>query len=83
MNNYYKYKPKSKEINSRKVEFVKQMLNKKRDERFTFRLPAELIEKLNQESKPSNIIIELLAEKYYTDSFEYNPEEWKEETAEW
>ena len=65
-------------MTNRDADFVEQMLNKKRNSRFSLRLPGELETRLNEEIKPANVIIKLLAE-HYGETFEYDLKEWREE----
>ncbi len=79
MDEYYKYSRKTKQTDSAKTDFVRQMLDKERDEKFTLRLPKKLKDKLKQENKPANIIIELLANRFYEPEYDYDEEAWAEE----
>lgn len=82
MTKYYKYNRKSKNMDNRNADYVGQMLNKKRDGRFALRLPGELETRLNEEDKPANVVIKLLAE-HYGEPFDYDPKDWEEETKNW
>ena len=83
MSEFYKYNRKTNHSDIKTDDFVRQMLDNDRDEKYSFRLPSELKEKLEQEKKPANILIMLLAKHYYP-SFNnfYNHEEWEEEIKE-
>lgn len=83
MSEFYKYRQNSKQLGFGKAEFVKQMLNTQRDETFGCRLPKKLKDKLNQENRPANIVIELLAQYYYSSTSTYDQEAWEEEIKEW
>ena len=84
MSKYYKYRRKTQHPDSRRVEFVRQMLDKERDAKFSFRLPSELKESLISEDKPSNLFIEFLANRYYkTELTEEERRQWEKEVEEW
>jgi hypothetical protein len=83
MDNYYKYRTKIEQTNPDKEMFVGQMLDTKRDNKFSFRLPACLKQKLENEPKSANILIKFLAEKYFIQESIYDKETWEEETKDW
>lgn len=74
MDNYCKNRTKTGQINPDKEMFVGQMLDTKRDNKFSFRLPACLKQKLENEPKPANILIKFLAERYFIQEFIYDKE---------
>ena len=84
MNEFYKYTRKTNHSDNTRDDFVRQMLDNDRDDKYSFRLPNTLKEKLSKEKKPANILVRLLAEYYYP-SFNspYNKEAWEEETKDW
>jgi hypothetical protein len=80
MDEFYKYNRKTNHPDNKINDFVGQMLDNNRDDKYSFRLPRVLKEKLEQEKKPANVLIILLAKHYYPSfKFIYDNDEWEEE----